>query len=148
MEIIQIDPKQAIHLINELDQYQESLYPCESNHLDTIETLCKKNVIMLGAKLETDILAIGAVKIFKNYGEIKRLYVPERNRNRGFAKRIMKSLEQLLIDRAVFSVKLETGVKQAEAICLYKELGYKECSPFGAYQADPLSVFMSKCLNA
>ncbi len=146
MKIVQVDPKQATHLINALDQYQESLYPSESNHLDALETLCKKNVIMVGAMDGDSIVAIGAVKIFKNYGEIKRLYVPEEFRGRGLAKKIMTVLEDHLINHPILTSKLETGVNQPEAIGLYKKFGYKECGPFGSYKEDPLSVFMSKRL--
>ncbi len=148
MTIIQIDPRQAEHLINELDEYQESLYPSESNHLDAIETLCQPNVIMMGAIEKTDIIAIGAVKVYINYGEIKRLYVPNECRGKGLAKKIMTALEDHLIKHSILESKLETGINQPEAIGLYKKLGYKACGPFGSYKEDPLSVFMSKHLCA
>ncbi len=146
MKIIQIDPRQVKHLIDELDKYQESLYPSESNHLDTIETLCQPNVIMMGAIEKNDIIAIGSVKVYKNYGEIKRLYVPNACRGKGLAKKIMTALEDHLIKHSILKSKLETGIKQPEAIGLYKKLGYKVCGPFGSYKEDPLSVFMSKRL--
>ena len=41
-------------------------------------------------------------------------------------------------------LRLETGVLQPEALGLYRKLGYRERGPFGAYAADPLSVFMEK----
>ncbi len=148
MNIVKIDPKQAKHLIDELDRYQESLYPSESNHLDALEILCKKNVIMLGAMDGDSIAAIGAVKIYKNYGEIKRLYVPQNYRGHGHAKKIMVALEDKLIKQSILTSNLETGIKQPEAIGFYKNFGYKECGPFGSYKEDPLSVFMSKRLSA
>ena len=150
MNITQINPWQAEKLIQELDEYQAQLYPAESNHLDSIDTLCQPNVYMVGAKdtgnLE-EILAIGAVKIFKGYGEIKRVYVPLDYRGRGLAKKIMVVLEKKLRDDSIFWAKLETGIHQQEAIGLYKALGYQECKPFGEYGPDPLSVFMEKRLD-
>jgi putative acetyltransferase len=41
-------------------------------------------------------------------------------------------------------VRLETGVKQPEAIALYKSAGFVEIEPFASYAPDPLSVFMEK----
>jgi len=58
----------------------------------------------------------------------------------------MDFLEQHLYDAGVPVARLETGVKQPEALALYRKLGYAERGPFGAYGEDPLSVFMEKCL--
>jgi putative acetyltransferase len=146
MKIIQIDPGRAEGLIKELDEYQDSLYPAESNHLDSLDTLRKENVIMLGAVEDDNIMAIGAVKIFSDYGEIKRLFVPQRHRSKGLAKRIMAELEKYLMGKNIGYAKLETGSLQHEAAGLYRTLGYVECHPFGAYRPDPLSLFMSKKL--
>ena len=147
VRIKHIRPETASDLINELDLYQASLYPPQSNHLDSLETLGQSNVVMVGAVEESQLLAIGAVKMFKHYGEIKRVYVPRTYRDRGLAKRIMTRLEKVLVDRFIFQAKLETGILQPEAIGLYQSLGYKNCRPFGSYQTDPLSVFMSKDLT-
>jgi putative acetyltransferase len=43
-------------------------------------------------------------------------------------------------------MQLETGIKQPEAIALYRKFGYAERGPFGSYQPDPLSLFMEKRL--
>ncbi len=151
MHIFQIDPRRAGALIKELDEYQASLYPAESNHLDSLETLCRSNVYMVGvtqswAKENDRVIAIGAVKMFKNYGEIKRVYVPDEHRGKGLAKMIMSALEKKLIDQSINKARLETGIHQQGAIGLYRKLGYKQCAPFGAYLSDPLSIFMSKRL--
>ncbi len=103
---------------------------------------------MLGAMDGDSILAIGAVKIFKNYGEIKRLYVPQKYRGLGLAKKIMVALEDKLIKHSILTSNLETGVKQPEAIGLYRKLGYRKCGPFGSYKEDSLSVFMSKNIDS
>ncbi len=60
----------------------------------------------------------------------------------------MNALENHLIEKRVRLSRLETGRKQPEAIRLYKNLGYKERSPFGEYKPDPLSIFMEKELFA
>jgi putative acetyltransferase len=43
-------------------------------------------------------------------------------------------------------MSLETGIKQSEAIGLYRASGYRDCPPFGDYKSDPLSLFMTKSL--
>lgn len=147
VEIVPIDPRTAKDLIDELDRYQDALYPAESNHLDSLDVLCCDNVKMFGARENNRLLAIGAVKLSRGYGEIKRLYVPENLRGKGLAKQIMARLEAVLIHHAIWSAMLETGIHQHEAIGLYRRLGYRECPPFGSYRPDPLSVFMSKTLS-
>ena len=142
-----IDPGRARDLIDELDAYQASLYPAESNHLEPLDVLRSERMVFLGAVEDEEVLAIGSVKLCKGYGEIKRLYVPQQHRGKGLAKKIMFELESLLADRGLAWARLETGIHQSEAIGLYEALGYRVCEPFGEYQPDPLSVFMEKKLG-
>ena len=65
-------------------------------------------------------------------------------RGQGLSAKIMRYLESELRRRGVKLLRLETGVLQPEALGLYRKLGYRERGPFGAYGADPLSVFMEK----
>lgn len=146
MLIETIDPGRAKHLIEELDAYQASLYPAESNHLESLEVLRSERMVFLGALEGDEVLAIGSVKLCEGYGEIKRLYVPHPQRGKGLAKKIMVELERLLVDQELAWARLETGVHQSEAIGLYEALGYRMCEPFGDYLPDPLSVFMEKKL--
>lgn len=146
MLIETIDPGRAKHLIDELDAYQASLYPAESNHLEPLNVLRSDGMIFLGAVEDDEVLAIGSVKLCEGYGEIKRLYVPHAQRGKGLAKKIMVELERLLADRELAWARLETGIHQSEAIGLYEALGYRMCEPFGDYLPDPLSVFMEKKL--
>jgi putative acetyltransferase len=141
-----VDPTLAgvVELIHQLDEYQESLYPSESNHLDSLDELSKSNVDFLAAYADSEICGIGAIKVLSGYGEIKRLYVPEKHRGKGIAKKLVEELETCLVKRSIFTVRLETGIHQHEAINLYKKFGYSETAPFGDYTKDPLSVFMEK----
>lgn len=146
LEIRQIDPGEVRELIAELDEYQSALYPAESNHLDSIESLRRPNVCMMALFDQALPVAIGAVKIFDDYGEIKRLYVPPAHRGKGYAKTIIKALEQRLVDRGITTARLETGIKQHQAISLYRRHGYVQRDAFGIYCEDPLSLFMEKQL--
>ena len=145
--IEKIDPKEAEHLIAELDEYQKTLYPPESNHLDSIETLSAANVRFYGARENEQIIAIGSVKLFDDYGEIKRIYVPVAHRGKRLAQNIMAVLETELIANGIFISRLETGPQSKDAIGLYLKLGYLERGKFGTYKLDPLSTFMEKKLE-
>ena len=148
MKIELIDPKQAESLIKELDEYQSKLYPPDSCHLDSIETLQNENAYFYGVIENEEIVAIGSVKIFPDYGELKRIYVPPTQRRKGLAIKIIDELETLLISKNIFISKLETGPYSKDAIGLYEKLGYSICGKFGTYKDDPLSTFMEKKLES
>ena len=136
----------VMHLIEQLDAYQSSLYPPGSNHLDSIDEMSKSNTFFIAAYSGPETCGIGSVKLIDDYGEIKRVYVPSNQRGKGIAKAIMKELERYLVKQAVIYARLETGIHQKEAIQLYEKLGYNRIDPFGEYKEDPLSVFMEKKL--
>ncbi len=151
MKIIPIDPAapEVRALIAASDAYMHALYPAVSNHLESVEALAKPNVLFLGGYLDGKLVACGAVKTRDDdgtFGEIKRVFVVEQQRGKGFSKEIMQRLEEHLLKTSVMVARLETGIKQPEAIGLYKKLGYRERAPFAAYEPDPFSLFMEKSL--
>jgi putative acetyltransferase len=137
---------EIINLINESTKYLSSLYPSESNHLVSISELEKDNVFFVGAVLDKKIVGCGAVFKCDYYGEIKRMYVNNNYRGYGIGVKILKALEEHLINSNINISKLETGIHQKEAIGLYQKFGYKHTAPFGDYLPDPLSIFMEKNL--
>ena len=147
MQIKQVSPYdvQVSAFIDQLDRYQSSLYPAESNHLDSRDTLADKNCMLLGAyDNEGNLLGIGAAKIVGEFGELKRFYVADAARGKGVAEKILKELEVWLRRNGIERSCLETGIHQPAALKFYERLGYEVCGPFGEYKPDPLSVFMSK----
>jgi len=138
-------------LIAASDAYYDGLYPAESNHLEAVDDLGKPNVILLGCRCDGELAASGAARLMcddGDYAEIKRVFVLRQFRGRGLSGRLMHCLESELRQRGVELLRLETGVRQPEALGLYRKLGYRERGPFGAYKPDPLSVFMEKKLAA
>ena len=142
------DQPDVRQLIDELDAYQDTLYPPECRHVLDLAGLLQPQVRFvvvrdaLGAAV-----ACGAVVLQADHAEIKRLYVLDGARGRGLARQLMAQLEALLTVRGVMLARLETGIHQPEAIGLYRRLGYVECGPFGSYAPDPLSLFMEKRLT-
>ena len=152
MRIEPTDPESAgaRALIALSDAYMTALYPPESNHFESASALKAPNVLFLGCFLQDQLVGCGAVKILSNdgqYGELKRVYVLESHRGKGYSKAIMEKLESHLKTNGITLARLETGISQPEALGLYRRLGYVEREPFGAYAADPLSVFMEKRLD-
>jgi len=152
MEFEHLDPDspETLALIALSDSYYVDMYPAESNHLETSEDLKKPNVLFLGGRVGTGLVASGAAKIMDDdgvYAEIKRVYVIDQQRGKGLSYEIMQALETELKSRGINIFRLETGVRQPEALGLYRKLGYHDRGPFGSYEIDPYSVFMEKILD-
>ncbi|PHV10372.1 GNAT family N-acetyltransferase [Chitinimonas sp. BJB300] len=137
---------EARRLIDALDDYQQSLYPAESNHLLSIEALAHPDVDFHLAWLGEQAVGCAAIVAKADYAEIKRMYVDPACRGKGIAKALMAGIASAAQQRGITALKLETGIHQPEAIALYRRQGFAECTPFGDYQPDPLSLFMHKAL--
>jgi putative acetyltransferase len=81
------------------------------------------------------------------YGEVKRMYVAPAARGQGLGRQMLAAIEARAAGEGLELLRLETGIRQAEALGLYRASGYADCEPFGSYLADPLSVFMEKRLT-
>ncbi len=139
------DTSDARALIAELDAYLIPLYPPASHHGYPVEKLIAEGVDFFILRMDGTAAGCGAVKIFfPDYAELKRMYVRPAFRRRGLSKIIIEYLETFILRKGIRTVRLETGVLQAEAIGLYERMGYKRIEPFGEYLPDPLSFFYEK----
>lgn len=151
MRIVVMDPADpgAQRLLAMSDAYMTGLYPAASNHLESVRALQAENVLFIGAWVDETLAACGAVKILHDdgdYGEIKRVFVDPAHRGKGLSLQVMERLEDHLRHSGIVLARLETGIRQPEAQGLYLRMGYVLRAPYGAYRADPLSVFMEKQL--
>lgn len=152
VHVSSLDPHDAAAapLLAQSDAYMASLYPAESNHMESPAGLAQPHVLFLGAWLDGTLAGCGAVKRMHDtdgrYGEIKRMFVPPAFRGRGIARLLMNRLESHLREQGIALARLETGICQPEATSLYRSLGYVERGPFGVYPPDRYSVFMEKPL--
>ena len=164
---------EADHLLVLSDQYMASLYPAESNHLVSSESLRAGDAVFLGAFIsstmsfgtenadqpaKTDELRPGievgeciacvAARFYREagYAEIKRLYVQETYRGSGLSRTLMRAIEAEILAEGIDCARLEMGIHQPEADALYRSLGYRHIQPFGDYLLDPLSQFLEKAL--
>jgi putative acetyltransferase len=81
------------------------------------------------------------------WAEIKRMFVSPLARGQNIGRRLLQKLEAAAVDKGVPLLRLETGIKQPEALALYRSAGFVEIGPFGKYAPDPLSLFMEKPLQ-
>jgi len=75
------------------------------------------------------------------------MFVRAEARGNGVGRRLLEALEDAARQRNVERISLETGIRQPEAIGLYRASGHRDCPPFGTYRTDPLSLFMTKRLR-
>ena len=138
----------VVTLIRQSDALMQSLYPAESNHLVDIDSLAQPHVHFFVAREHGRALGCGAFVLGADgHAEMKRVFVDPAARGKGVARAIMEALEREAAKLGVTLMQLETGIRQPEAITLYRKFGYAERGPFGAYQPDPLSLFMEKRLG-
>lgn len=154
--IAPITGAQADYLLELSDEYMGALYPAESNHLVSSESLRGPDALFLGAfesvnadkpaNSEPTCVACVAAKFYdqQGYAEIKRLFVHPDQRGQKLGRRLMKAIEAGIRQRGLAFARLEMGIYQPEATALYQSLGYYEIEPFGSYLLDPLSQFMEK----
>ncbi|NEX62389.1 GNAT family N-acetyltransferase [Noviherbaspirillum galbum] len=147
-----IDPP-LLRLVAQADAYMLALYPAVAPHLTDPATLLQGEGLFVGAYVDEELAGCGAVRMKYDeaghaaFGEVKRIFVDSRFRGRGISKAIMDVLERHLVDHGIGLVRLETGVRQPEALGLYRKLGYRTCQHFGPGPADPLSVYFEKLLD-
>ncbi len=76
--------------------------------------------------------------------EIKRMFVPSPERKRGYATQILNELQRLARDFNYDAIRLETGVKQPEAIALFGRAGFYRIPNFKPFEDDASAVCFEK----
>jgi putative acetyltransferase len=138
----------VVALIEELDGYLKALYPAESNHLLDLDALERPNVAFCVARDAGRAVGCGAAVLMpEGYAELKRMFVLPDQRGCRLGSRLLAFLEDEIAARGVAVARLETGVRQPEALALYERHGYRRIPPFGAYWDDPLCLFYEKTLT-
>ncbi|NKQ56506.1 GNAT family N-acetyltransferase [Amycolatopsis sp. K13G38] len=76
--------------------------------------------------------------------EIKRMFVVNSARGKGFARQVLAELERTAARAGHRRMVLETGLNQPEAMALYQSSGYEKIPQFGVYKGTTLSVCFGK----
>jgi putative acetyltransferase len=133
-------------LLTASDAYMEALYPKESNHLLDVSALVRPEVTFVVARsIGGALVGCGAVvSETQGWAEIKRMFVVQAARGQKIGRLLLMRLEMIAVGQGAKLLRLETGVRQPEALALYRSAGFTEIGAFGQYRPDPLSVFMEK----
>jgi GNAT superfamily N-acetyltransferase len=139
--------KDFIELVKQLDAFlavtdgDDHAFYDQYNKLDSI-----KYVIV--AYIDDIPIACGAIKQFDaTTMEIKRMFTSKRSRGKGIASKVLKELENWASELSFKRCILETGIRQIEAVQLYKKNNYKLIDNYGQYAGVKESLCFEKKLN-
>lgn len=145
----EVDPaaREAAELIAALDRDLSARYPGLPIHgIDAANFRDAGGVFLVG-RFEGIAVCCGALRPMEDGAiEVKRMYVREGYRGRGFGRAMLNALEQIAVKRGYRTIRLETGGKQPEAIALYQSAGYGPIPCYGAHATDPRSRCFEKYL--
>src|SRR5437763_11017961 len=113
----------AAALVAELDGVLGAVYEPEQRHGLSIEQVFGPRVRFFVARLDGEAVGCGAVALFEDYAEVKRMYTRESVRGRGVGKALLARIEQEARAANRPILRLETGTLQAAAIGLYEQAG-------------------------
>jgi len=134
-------------LIAELDAFNSSLYPSESNHFDPPEAFTGAGTIFLVVEQRGELVGCGAAKNCGGWAELKRMYLKPKARGGGIALAMLVRLLDWARAEKLPLARLETGNISVGALKLYRRAGFKEIPAFPPYKPDPLSIFMERPLR-
>lgn len=140
--------KDFVELCHELDAYLNDIVGGEENRAEyipynSLDDIHDAFVVYDGEQ------AVGCAAI-KRYddesAEVKRVFIREEYRGQGISKRLMELSEQTAREQGYSSLILESGEILAEAMALYRRIGFQVIPNYGPYADMPESVCMKKKL--
>lgn len=123
--------------------------PEESCHVMAPDAVFAQADAVLCAHAGPKVLGIGAFKALDaDHVELKSMHTSMAARGRGVGRAILYALMARARDAGHRVISLETGSMEAfaPARALYLAEGFTVCPPFGDYEIDPLSTFMTRPL--
>lgn len=137
-------------LLSEHLRHMHSLSPAESVFALNLDGLRQPGIEFYTAWDDGQLLGCGAIKrLDEHHGELKSMRTPEALRRRGAGRAILVHLIARARALGLKRLSLETGTVPGfhPAHALYRSEGFAECGPFGPYQEDPHSLFMTLALT-
>ena len=139
------DSPAAQILIAELDTELAERYPSSAIHGFYPGEAEDPQLIFLILRVGDDLAGCGALRpLGAGQAEVKRMFTRPEHRGRGLGRAILEALEREARMEHYDTLLLETGIRQPEALALYRRAGYSEREPYGEYVGNPFSVCMTK----
>lgn len=133
-------------LIKQLDETLKITDGEEHSFFAQFNTIDEINHVIVAYK-NNKAVGCGAIKRYSDsIAEIKRMFVASEVRGQGIAGTILTQLEEWASELSFTECLLETGIKQIEAIGLYKKKGYQIIPNYDQYKGVKSSVCMKKGL--
>ncbi len=124
-----------------------AISPPESVHALDLDGL-RQPEITFWTLWEQDHLAgcVALKELTPQHGELKSMRTAAAFRRRGVATKLLQHVLDEAQRRGYQRVSLETGTQPffTPAHQLYSRFGFAPCGPFGSYQEDPNSIFMTR----
>jgi len=144
MVIVAVSPSDggACTMMRELDAEISSLYPDSVIFgIDEAEFEKAGGYFVIAQQGDQTIGCGGFRPVGEKCAEIKRMFVRPDVRRRGWARQILRHLEEEAHRRGFFSTVLETGCDNAGAIGLYESEGYSQIPEYPGCQG----ILVSRC---
>ena len=145
IRIVEPTNQDLILLISKLDKELLERYPV--NNIFGVDFCSPKinDITFAIAYLDSMPVGCGALRpIDKESIELKRFFVDPSFRKKGIATKLLVFLETKAKSLGFKIIRLETGIKQLEAIQLYKKFGFYQIECFGDYVGAKMSVCLEK----
>ena len=142
------NPKDAAPaaLLAQSHALMNAMFPAGACHYLDLDALCRDNIRFFAARDGATVLGTGALALHDGYGEVKSMFTDEAGRGKGVAAAMLRMIEDTARDAELPLLRLETGTGLDAAHRLYYRFGFKDCAPFGSYDASTHSIFMEKPL--
>jgi GNAT superfamily N-acetyltransferase len=142
------DAPESALLIGEVQaEYVERYGGMDETPVDAAEFAPPRGVFVIAWEI-CELVACGGVRLVQPaVAELKRMYVRKAARRRGIARLLLGRLEDEARALGATTLRLETGLRQPEAIALYTSAGYVATEPFGFYAEAPESKHFAKPLG-
>jgi GNAT superfamily N-acetyltransferase len=89
----------------------------------------------------------GVPRAARRPAEIRRMFVRDRVRGRGFGRVVLATLEATAAAAGADWMLLETGRPQIAAVALYRSSGYSDVEPFGHYAGSESALNLGRRLT-
>lgn len=146
IEVDDLSRPEVHALLAEHLQNMYELSPPESVHALNLDGLKVPEVTFWTVWNDAELVGCGALKeLDGKHGEVKSMRTPASKRRQGAGRLVLSHIIEVARGRGYERLSLETGTTEAfkPAHRLYESYGFSYCGPFGSYQEDPNSIFMS-----
>ncbi len=141
--------RQIAAFLTEHVQEMLSITPLESKHALDLDGLRKPEITFWSVLDDGALVGCGAIKrLDPDHAELKSMRTATTRKRSGIASLLLGHIISEATRMGFTQLSLETGSAEffRPARQLYEKFGFGYCEPFGDYQLDPHSVFMTRTL--